>query len=176
MYANDGFSVPLWQVIIQVLINQFLVGIPLSIICYPLIEKRCFADVRELPLFHYVLAELAFFIFVEEIGFYYSHRMLHSKHIYKYIHKKHHEWSAPVAITAIYCHPIEHILSNFGPPLLGVCLIGSHVTTAWLWFCLAIMNTLNAHSGYHFPFFPSPEMHDFHHLKWVGIYFNFFSF
>lgn len=75
------------------------------------------------------------------------------------------EWTAPIAITAIYCHPVEHFFSNIFPPFLGVYLIGSHITTAWLWFCLAIMNTLNAHSGYHLPFFPSPEAHDFHHLK-----------
>lgn len=46
-------------------------------------------------------------------------------------------------------------------------MMGSHVATAWLWFSLAILSTLNAHSGYHLPFFPSPEAHDFHHLKYV---------
>ena len=29
----------------------------------------------------------------------------------------------------------------------------------------AIASTINSHSGYHFPFMPSPEAHDFHHLK-----------
>lgn len=71
----------------------------------------------------------------------------------------------PVAITAIYCHPIEHIFSNLLPPFLGVFAMGSHIATAWMWFTLAICNTLSAHSGYHLPFFPSPESHDFHHLK-----------
>lgn len=70
-----------------------------------------------------------------------------------------------VAVTAIYCHPLEHIFSNLVPPFLGVFVMGSHIATAWLWFSLAIMNTLSTHSGYHLPFFPSPESHDFHHLK-----------
>ena len=35
----------------------------------------------------------------------------------------------------------------------------------WLWSALVTMNTINAHSGYHLPFFPSNEAHDFHHLK-----------
>jgi sterol desaturase/sphingolipid hydroxylase (fatty acid hydroxylase superfamily) len=35
---------------------------------------------------------------------------------------------------------------------------------------LALLSTLNAHSGYHFPLFPSPEAHDFHHLKFTQCY------
>lgn len=52
--------------------------------------------------------------------------------------------------------------------------MGSHVATAWFWFGLAILSTLNAHSGYHLPFFPSPEAHDFHHLKYA-CYVNFYQ-
>lgn len=155
----------LMQVIRSVLINQFLVGIPLTLLSYRAMSARGFAPIRELPTFHYVLLELAIFIIVEEIGFYYSHRLLHHRLVYRYIHKKHHEWTSPVAVTAIYCHPVEHIFSNLLPPFLGVLIMRSHIATSWLWFTMAICNTLSAHSGYHFPFFPSPEAHDFHHLK-----------
>ncbi|XP_019869099.1 fatty acid hydroxylase domain-containing protein 2 isoform X1 [Aethina tumida] len=155
----------LLKVIWQVLVNQIVVGIPCALLMFWLTQWRGFPPVRELPTFHWVLYELAVHILVEEAAFYYSHRILHSRHLYKYIHKQHHEWTAPIAVTAIYCHPIEHIFSNLVPPFLGVFIMGSHVATAWLWFTLAILSTLNAHSGYHLPFFPSPEAHDFHHLK-----------
>jgi len=57
------------------------------------------------------------------------------------------------------------MLSNLLPPLLGPLVCGSHIATTWMWYALALASTTISHCGYHFPFFPSPEAHDFHHLK-----------
>ncbi|PRD22698.1 UNVERIFIED_CONTAM: Fatty acid hydroxylase domain-containing protein 2 [Trichonephila clavipes] len=97
--------------------------------------------------------------------FWSSVRLLHHPRLYKYIHKQHHEWTAPIAITAVYCHPIEHCLCNLLPASIGPFLLRSHTFTVWLWYTIALMTTVNAHSGFHFPFFFSPEAHDYHHLK-----------
>ncbi|RWS01406.1 hypothetical protein B4U79_12612 [Dinothrombium tinctorium] len=153
------------RVVKQVFINQFIVGIPFSFVAYKMMKLRGSDWGPQLPTFQRVLFELCVCILVEEVTFYYSHRLLHNSRIYKYIHKRHHEWTAPIAITAVYCHPIEHVFSNLLPVFLGPFILGAHTATSWLWFTIAILSTLNAHSGYHLPFFPSPEAHDFHHLK-----------
>ncbi|KAF5280502.1 hypothetical protein FQA39_LY18047 [Lamprigera yunnana] len=152
-----------------VVINQVF-SVPFVYAFYKAMEWRTYPPIRALPTFHWVLVELAVFLIIEEICFYYIHRLFHHKSIYKYAHKKHHEWTAPIAITAIYNHPIEHIICNIIPILLSVFIMGSHVATSYLWLVLAIFATLHTHSGYHLPFLPSPEFHDYHHLKFTQNY------
>jgi len=141
-----------------------------SYVMYFIHQWRGMQDMRVLPSFHRVLGELIICLLVEEVMFYYSHWFLHNKRIYKHIHKKHHEWTASIGLTSLYCHPAEHLLANLIPPAMGPLLLGSHIATSWLWFSLALFSSLNAHSGYHLPFFPSPEAHDYHHLKYNQCY------
>ncbi len=77
----------------------------------------------------------------------------------------HHEWTAPTGIAALYCHPVEYFVSNMGPMGLGPIIMGSHMSISMLWFVMGVLNSAITHSGYHLPFCPSPEAHDFHHLK-----------
>ncbi|GFT25687.1 fatty acid hydroxylase domain-containing protein 2 [Nephila pilipes] len=148
----------------QVLINQ-IISIPFYMIGYYLMVFRGFDNAKILPSFKRVLSELIFCVLMEEVGFYYSHRVLHLPFFYKRFHKLHHEWKSPIAIAAAYCHPVEHILSNLLPTFLGPFLLGSHIFIAWIWYSCLVFFTLNNHSGFHFPFFPPSERHNFHHLR-----------
>lgn len=74
------------------------------------------------------------------------------------------EWVAPIGSAAVYAHPLAHVLCNLGPVVAGPLLVRAHLATYWLWLTVAVATTINSHCGYHFPWTPSPESHDFHHL------------
>lgn len=97
-----------------------MVGIPFTYFGYLLIDYRGYDYGAKLPTFQWVVFELSICILVEEVAFYYSHRLLHHPRIYKFIHKRHHEWTSPIAITAVYCHPVEHVFSNLLPVFSGI--------------------------------------------------------
>jgi len=157
-----------------IFVNQFFVGIPFSFVTYQLTRARFNWNddlmdktmTNDLPTLERAFFEIVVCVVVEECLFFYSHYALHKfRFLYVNIHKKHHEWQSTVAYAAIYAHPIEHIFSNLLPPAIGPIICGSHVATTSLWYSLVIITTLVSHSGYHLPFLPSSEAHDFHHLR-----------
>lgn len=160
----------LWSLINNILVNSTVVLLPGAVVFYLLLKWRG-SDLSFTPPSTTVfLVHMLGFMMIEEIGFYYAHRLLHTSFLYKRIHKKHHEWTAPIGLTAVYAHPVEMLLSNLIPFLCGPLIFGSNLVTTLWWFAIAFSVTIIHHSGYHLPLLPSPEFHDFHHLKFTGNY------
>lgn len=96
------------------------------------------------------------------------------------IHKQHHEHINPICMAAEDVHWIEFILSNQCGTMLGPVLFGSkmHYWTLSVWGLVRIMQSLDAHCGYEFPwsvfglipFGCNATYHHFHHTKNVGNY------
>jgi len=149
----------------KVLFNSVVLNVLLTALVFPLFRRISGPLNRPLPDLAEILLHLVVFVAVEEVGFYYSHRLFHQPFFYKRFHKIHHEWTAPIALTAVYAHPLEHVVANLIPVAAGPVLMGSHLVTLWLWFTLALMSTCYHHSGFHFPFTLASEFHDYHHLK-----------
>jgi len=153
------------------LFNQFFILLPLLVTTYPLKLSSHGPErmlLKHFPPWNIALMQVAFCVLVEEVLFYYSHRLLHYGPIYQTIHKIHHEFRAPIAMAAIYAHPVEFLLSNLIPVDIGPALAGSHILVAFIWFTIAAIGTLSHHSGYK-TFWQvgglDPTFHDFHHYS-----------
>jgi sterol desaturase/sphingolipid hydroxylase (fatty acid hydroxylase superfamily) len=129
------------------------------------------------PLF---IANIVFCMICEDFAFHFSHRFLHWKVIYPYIHKLHHTYNTTVGIAAEYSHPVEFIFGAAIPGALGGMILGKnmHFCTLLMWTVLRIFETLDGHCGYEFswspyrlmPFSTSATYHDFHHSHNFGNY------
>ncbi len=133
-----------------------------------------------LPVWWVVALQLAFFFYLDDFLYYWSHRALHTRWLYKRIHGWHHRIVTPWAITGNYMHPLELSLTG-AIAMVGSVLVGAHVAVAWLWFVWRQWEAAEGHCGYDFPWAPShfvpgndgARHHDAHHARVKGNYAGF---
>jgi len=149
-----------------VVLNQLLIAVPLQLFAWPLYH-RCGMNTSTvtMPTFGEALRDFTLIVLIEEVLFYYSHRLLHTEFLFRYVHRIHHSWTAPIAMASEYAHPVEFLLSNAVPVMAGPILTGCHASVLWLWVLVAVLSTLGSHSGYAFRWSPfgNAPVHDFHH-------------
>ncbi|CAG9952981.1 unnamed protein product [Clonostachys rosea f. rosea IK726] len=126
--------------------------------------------------------QIAICFVIEDTWHYWVHRALHTKYLYKKVHKLHHTYSAPFGLASEYASPIETAILGLGvvgSPVLQLAVTGDlHLVTMYVWIMLRMCQAIDAHSGYDFPwslrhFLPvwaGADHHDLHHEKFIGNY------
>merc|ERR1711924_496739 len=106
------------------------------------------------------LPKLLVCIVVVDVWFYWTHRAIHHKALYKRIHKFHHRFHAPASVASMYANPLEFAIGNLLGVVLGPVVAHAHPYTAYFWVTLSLFNTGGTHSGW---LFLGAQEHDWHH-------------
>lgn len=172
-----------WRCTKQVLFVHFVYAGAYIVAFYPITSAlgMKFTEIP-FPSWTKIITQVFVCAVVEDTWHYWLHRGLHYGPFYKYIHKVHHEYSAPFGLAAEYAHPIEVALLGLGSfmgPLVILATTGDmHVVTTLSFVSFRICQAVEAHSGYDLPwslhniipFWAGAEHHDFHHQAFVDCY------
>eukprot|EP00246_Nothoceros_aenigmaticus_P004633 TRINITY_DN16245_c0_g1_i1.p1 TRINITY_DN16245_c0_g1~~TRINITY_DN16245_c0_g1_i1.p1 ORF type:complete len:246 (-),score=35.19 TRINITY_DN16245_c0_g1_i1:285-1022(-) len=156
--------------IVRLLLYHFGVNLPVMVASYPVFKYMGFRSSLPLPSWHTICFQIVAYFILEDFIFYWGHRLLHTKWLYQHIHCVHHEYATPFGLTSEYAHPAEILFLGFAT-IFGPAITGPHLLTLWLWMSIRVLETVEAHCGYDFPwslsrFLPiygGADFHDYHH-------------
>lgn len=135
--------------------------------------------------YSYYFFSILLMIFLHDTYFYWTHRLLHWKPLFKSVHKVHHLSLNPTPFSAYAFHPVEALFEISIIPLI-VFTIPYHVSAIWIFSVYTLLMNVAGHMGYEF--FPkgfashkifkwhnTATNHNMHH-RFVkcnyGLYFN----
>lgn len=162
--------------------NLICVGFPLALFGYDtMMAFGTQTDASSIESTLYLAMKVFIAMIVDDAIFYTGHALLHTKMLYAPIHKMHHNWNYTLAIAVMHLHPLEFALCNVVPNVGSMVCTRAHLFTMCLWYHLRVLQTMEAHSNYGFPWavwgglqLPSSHgEHERHHSKNTGNYGSF---
>jgi sterol desaturase/sphingolipid hydroxylase (fatty acid hydroxylase superfamily) len=166
-----------------------LLPVTVYFIVWGLMEIGMKTTPEDCPDYQYMLYYMVVCVFVSETVFYWAHRILHHKSLYKRFHKKHHEFNATIGIAFSYASTFESIFANLSNVVVPCIMLKGHIVCLALWIVIRSLESIDAHSAYQWPVplpnlwfasFPcitgGAERHDFHHSHNTEMYGSFTGF
>lgn len=114
-------------------------------------HSKIYVNLHEHSLGYFLLSVLAFII-IHDTYFYWTHRLMHWKAIFKYVHRIHHLSTNPTPWAAFSFHPIEALVQVGILPLVTF-LFPIHPLAILAWIAYQTSMNVMGHLG--FEFFPS---------------------
>lgn len=177
---DTPFDIPRWLLpsLGRLLLNVIIVA-GVLVLAWPLLRLSPIHQ-GAMPPWYGVIAQLVFFILLDDFLYYWMHRTMHKGWLLKHVHSIHHRIRHTTAINGNYMHPLEY-LSTASLALIGPLLMGAHLHVLWIWLAIRQFEAADGHSGYvlpwnpgHlFPLYEGAGYHDFHHAKYQGNYAGF---
>lgn len=124
----------------------FSVVIVLCFIAFHHGKTSIYTDYREHSGFYFA-ASIFIMIFMHDTYFYWMHRALHWRWIYRYVHKLHHRTKMPTPWTSFAFHPLEALLEVSIVPLVVFTLPAHPLAISIFLLYMTIINVFG-HLGY----------------------------
>jgi len=129
----------------------------------------------------YFVVSILLMVIVHDAYFYWSHRLMHHKWVFPYVHRLHHRFQAPTPWAAFALHPLESMLSLGIIPIIIFC-IPYHPYALLCFISFMTLYNVYIHLGYHLGEMSgtsirnTTEDHDYHHKKGHGNYGLYFTY
>lgn len=109
----------------------------------------------------------ALLYFMIDAGLYYSHRGLHQRHLFRWIHRWHHRYTAPTIFTTTAVHPAEFLTFQFFLVLPAFVLpvhVGVYLAVIVYTYFIGMVDHCGVRVAWPLPLHGSNRFHDDHHV------------
>ena len=131
------------QMMPLVLVNIFCVTLP-----YSLFVEHAIEDV-ERNQYGFVPNFCVIYLIADFLT-YWFHRLFHHPKLY-FLHKTHHDYVYPIAMEALYTHPIDYFVVNLGPFTSPIFILYPRDYIIKITIIIAVtLTTIQSHGGYTF--------------------------
>ena len=151
-----------FQAIKVSLINLTLSTLALYLI-FPYLENR-FIFYNNTSFYHEGI-KFILILLVSDTMFYWTHRFMHIKWIYKYVHKLHHKHINPITFSAFYFHPYELLITWLFVFLFPITIIPLNHITFIFFQVFLLLSLIKSHSRININNKYSSIHHELHHQK-----------
>ena len=143
--------VPTWLQAQLIIFNQGVVTLSIVGLCSRLFSPLPTFTNHTFFIWKFILAGI-----LHAVSFFSVHRYLLHRQFWP-IHRLHHTAQQTVSWDALLVHPIEHVISNLVPVMLGPLILRMTYEELQVWVCLSTLQAVYSHQ--------SERFHKLHHVR-----------